>query len=681
MIQEIHLGILATLGLCIAGGVIGAWLFQKVNVPQVVGYIVIGVLLGDTGLGLLRPEDVASLRPFNNFALGLIGFLVGGELSGAIFRKYGKQFTTILLGEGLGAFFLVGFATTGITWLVLHNFTMALAAGVVFGAIASATDPASTIDVLWEYRSAGVLTTAIIAIVALDDALAMTLYGVGTSVAGILAHSGGTSVGAAMLHTGIELGGAIVLGVVAGIILNAMMHYMPQSDKRLGISVGIILLCIGLAVALDMDLILSTMTVGIMLINLAPKRSKKLFDTIRTFSTPIYIVFFVLIGARLSLKNMPLWLWGLIAAYILMRSIGKWLGAYWGGRLSHAEKPVVHYMGMALFAQGGVAVGLSIMAAQNLRNIPVNADMSLGDMVIFTVTATTLCVQLIGPAFTKLAIRRAGEIGRNVTEEDIMEEWRVTQVMDTEIEPLRASDSLEVAIKRFAERETFVYPVVSRDERIIGVLTFDMIKTVLTERDTWHWLIVEDVMQPSHERLVGDMNLGEALRDMQNMQLDIMPVVESEESGKLLGVLELRAAHRALRAEVVRHATLESLAEQLCSSDRYKVYLENDDKELSGVIQAKQIAMKILELTRKKSEEQDMLPAIAFVLNASQGRDLAAAPVTVQLDTTIDQVLDLMVQNYIREIAVIDANGRLVGTLDAKNILSHYLQEKSTASL
>jgi Kef-type K+ transport system membrane component KefB/predicted transcriptional regulator len=556
--HELHLGVLAVLGICVAGGVIGAWVFQKMNVPQVVGYIVVGVLIGDTGFGLLHPSDIVALQPFNNFALGLIGFLVGGELSGSIFKKYGKQFTAILLGEGLAAFFLVGLASTIIVYFVCHDWITAIAAGIVFGAIASATDPASTIDVLWEYRSAGVLTTAIVAIVALDDALAMTLYGLGTSAAIILTQSGGASVGTTLMHTGIELVGAVVLGVIGGFVLNAMMHYMPQTEKRLGISIGILLLCIGLSVAFNMDVILATMAVGIVLINRAPRRSKKLFETIRSFSTPIYIIFFVLVGARLSLGNMPAWIWGLVAAYVLMRSLGKWIGAYWGGRVSKAEKSVQNYMGMALFAQGGVAVGLSIVASHNLQHIQVVEGMSLGDMIIFTVTATTLCVQLIGPAFAKLAITKAGEIGRNITEEDVMAELKVSDVVNTEVVPLEEGTPLETVVRHFAEQETFVYPVVSNDGKIIGVLTFDRLKELLTDRDTWQWLVVGDVMQPVRDRLYAKMNLGEALLDMQNMQTEALPVIESAESHKLLGVLDQREARRSIGAELVRRQTASS---------------------------------------------------------------------------------------------------------------------------
>jgi predicted transcriptional regulator len=127
--------------------------------------------------------------------------------------------------------------------------------------------------------------------------------------------------------------------------------------------------------------------------------------------------------------------------------------------------------------------------------------------------------------------------------------------------------------------------------------------------------------------------------------------------------------------------SLEKLADMLCSSDRYKVYLEDAAGKLTGVIQAKQIAMKILELSLQKSDEEEMLPAIAYVLNFHHGSDLAEAPVCVQAATPLKQVLELMHRNSIREIPVVDKDGRLVGTLEAKHILSHYLQAKAQTAL
>jgi len=127
--------------------------------------------------------------------------------------------------------------------------------------------------------------------------------------------------------------------------------------------------------------------------------------------------------------------------------------------------------------------------------------------------------------------------------------------------------------------------------------------------------------------------------------------------------------------------TLEQLAELICSSDRYKVYLENEEGRLIGVIQAKQIARKILELSRQKEDELDMLPAIAFSLNAQTGTDIAEAPISVHGSTRLKTVMELMDQNHIREIAVVDEQDRLVGVLEAKNILAYYLQAKAEANI
>lgn len=127
--------------------------------------------------------------------------------------------------------------------------------------------------------------------------------------------------------------------------------------------------------------------------------------------------------------------------------------------------------------------------------------------------------------------------------------------------------------------------------------------------------------------------------------------------------------------------SLEVLAEMLCTSDRYKVYLLNEQQQLCGVIQAKQIAMEVLKLSKKETDSDKMLPSIVYVLNFRQGIDLAEEAVSVQPEDTLQTVLKLMDRNSIREIAVVDANRHLIGTLEAKHILSHYLHEKAEASL
>ncbi len=549
------MGLLTIIGLCIFLGAIGAWVFQKLHIPQVVGYIVIGLVIGDSGLRIVQQADILALRPFNLFALGLIGFLVGGELHGSIFKKYGKQFTAILLGEGLLAFFLVGLPSTIIVYLICHSFPIALAAGVVFGAIASATDPASTIDVLWEYRTAGVLTTAVIAIVALDDALAMTLYALGTSAAQMLT-SGSADLGKEILSVCVELFGSVLLGLATGFGLNLILRFLPQKERRLGLALGAILLTISAAVVFKMDVILATMSIGILLTNIAPRRSKELFEVVRSFSAPIYILFFVLVGARLCVRNMPVWIWGLVAVYVLMRSLGKWAGSYLGGKMSKAEPVVSRYMGLSLFAQGGVAVGLSIMASQHLQGIQVTDSMSLGDMIIFTVTATTLVVQLIGPPCTKLAVRLAGEIDRNITEEDIIAELSVGDVMNPDVKPIPEDLPLAVVLKRFTDNDTLVYPVVSTEGRILGVLTFESLKELLGDAASWQWLVASDVMQPVEEKTTEPSKLADVLDDMNRMQAEALPVTRGDGTDSAVGVLDLRYARRRIREELIRRTTV-----------------------------------------------------------------------------------------------------------------------------
>ena len=134
-----------------------------------------------------------------------------------------------------------------------------------------------------------------------------------------------------------------------------------------------------------------------------------------------------------------------------------------------------------------------------------------------------------------------------------------------------------------------------------------------------------------------------------------------------------------LRAEET--ASLEKLAGMLCSSDRIKIYLEDAAGRLSGVIQAKQIALKILELSRRKSDQEDLLPAITYILNFHTAKELAEQPVTVNADTRLEEVLELMDRNQVREIALVDEAGRLIGTLEAKHILSHYIQARTEAAL
>ncbi len=539
-----HLNVLLLLGVAVFGGTIGARIFRRLRIPQIIGSILIGLLLGESGLRLVSEGVVQTVEPLNYFALGIIGFMIGGELKLEILRKYGKQFTAILVAEGVAAFVLVTGATILLTYLFTQNLRMSVALGVVLGAISSATDPASTIQVLWEYKTRGALTTAVIAIVALDDALALTLYALGTSVAGILTGHAGGGIAASLGAAAYELGVSLVVGCIGGFILRAILIRIQDEDAELTFAVGAVLLAIGLSIALKLDVILASMALGLTLANAAPYRSPKTFEIVKRFAPPIYVLFFVLVGARLRMESMSLLAVALVVAYVLGRSIGKIGGAYLGGKWSGAGECVRDYLGICLFAQGGVAIGLSILASH--RFTP-----EISSIVILVVASTTFIVQLVGPLFVKLGVKKAGEIGLNIREEDLMATWRVADVVDATVPIIPAGTPLREVIRIVSGTEAFYYPVVDPENRLAGAITLHGIRNTFATQELHDWLVAMDIMEPVVAKTTPDVPLSAAFERARRYNLDHLPVVRSDREDALAGVLDCPAARRALSAEVL----------------------------------------------------------------------------------------------------------------------------------
>ncbi len=386
----------------LAGFVVGK-LFEKLGVPQVVAYIVVGALLGDSVSGLLSRPLLAQFSPLSQLALGFTGFMVGGELKAEVFRKYGPKFLVILLCEGLLAALLAGAA---VTWL-----TGQLYLGLLLGALASATAPASTVNVLWEYRSKGPLTTTILAVVALDDGLGLLLYALALTLAEVLlgVTPSVSSGGSVWLEPVREIGGSLLLGGVAGALVNlAIRRVKGDSEQILSLLVGAILLVSGIGLELELSQILANLTMGTVLANTLPRRRQGAFEIIRQFTPPIYILFFIFIGAQLDLSLLSTA--GTIGVvYLIGRTVGKMAGATFGGWVSNAPETVTKYLGWALFSQAGVAIGLALDISHRFSELgPVAAK--AGGTVLNVIASTTVVVQLFGPAAVKYAIRKAGEI-------------------------------------------------------------------------------------------------------------------------------------------------------------------------------------------------------------------------------------------------------------------------------
>ncbi len=389
--------LLLLIGITLLLGQVGAGLLRRIKVPQVVGYILMGVLLGKSALNWIRPETLAGVT---SIALGLIGFTIGSQLYFPQLAKLGKSILYISMLEASGAFFLVWFSVWALTGEVYQ--------GLVFGALASATAPAATVDVLEEYKCRGDLTTTILAVVGIDDGIALIIYGIAESFSKVLfMPEVNQNLFVSLFEPVREIGGSIIVGALLGLVFSRILRFFGQKSERLSVTLAIVFVGCGLAEQFHLSLIMTNMVIGLVVGNLVPREVRRLNEVVTGFSPPIYILFFALVGARLDVRLLPVM--GVLGiVYIIARAAGKFGGAYLGAVISHAPVVVRRYLGLALFSQAGVAIGLAIAASSDFAEAgPEGA--AFGNMIINTITATTFVVQLIGPSFTRIAVFKAGE--------------------------------------------------------------------------------------------------------------------------------------------------------------------------------------------------------------------------------------------------------------------------------
>ncbi len=531
--------VLLLLGLVVVLGVFGGRLFQWLKIPQVVGYIMVGLAIGPSVFDILHPDFVEQLAPLTSVALGLIGFTIGGELRKEVFAKYGKSVFAILFAEGLLAFAFVAVITT----LVSGN----LALGLILGALASATAPAAISNVLWEYKAKGVLTTTIIAIIALDDALALTIYGFCASFAKALISGGGFSLLPSIGHPLLEIAKTILLGFAAGVALHYVLKRTRAPEPALAFSVGTILFITGAAHFLKLEIILPNMVAGVVYANLSPARSKSTFADIARFTPPIYVLFFVLVGARVQLRLLPqLGLIGIL--YVAGMTTGKFIGARIGAVLGGAADVVRKYLGFCLFAQAGVAVGLSISAYHSFGALGPEGEY-IAVTVVTVIAAATILVEIIGPPLVKVGIKKAGEIGRSITAADLIERLKVADVASRGVTRIRLGTPLGKIMEIFSVSDEHYFPVVDEEGRFEGVITFDEIRRALTTEEIRDLVLAADIaIKPPHSVREGQP-LAEALGLIEENQLDFVPVLEGD---KFIAILSRHSVDLAIRKELVR---------------------------------------------------------------------------------------------------------------------------------
>ncbi len=369
--------VLISLSFSLVGGLLMSRLAKKLNLPAVTAYLVAGLLLGPYCIGALNildigfntPEEVTNLDIISQVALGFIAFTIGNEFRLEQLRHMGGQAITVGIVQAVFTTLLVDAAL--IATHFINPDLISVSSAITLGSIAAATAPAATLMVVRQYKADGPLTRLLLLVVAIDDAVGLVLFSASFGVAAAL-ESGRVSLLTVLVEPLVEIVLSLVLGGVAGWVLYRVERFFHSRSKRLSISIGFVLLTVGLSMAefevggvrCGFSLLLVCMMTGTVFCNICDF-SEELMGRVDSWTAPLFVLFFVLSGAELNLRvlaNPLVLLIGVI--YIASRSLGKYLGAYGSCRATGCNESITKYLGITLLPQAGVALGMALTAQQ-----------------------------------------------------------------------------------------------------------------------------------------------------------------------------------------------------------------------------------------------------------------------------------------------------------------------------
>lgn len=402
--------------LALAGFLFGV-LATKIGLPAITGYLLAGIAVGPFTFAVLQEGVVGELSEIiTPLALGIIAYLIGGSLSLSTMRDLRRGILLITAFSSVLAMLFVLGAVTFLGPLVLsaegRDFDFFLTMGILIGAMSLATAPAATIAIIEETRSHGPVTTILLAVVALDDALAVIAYTLGVGIVGFLVGDiNSISPGEFFLEELLSIGESIAIGVIFGLVTLRASRFAEGHRRRLALVLGAVAFAAGLADHLGLSIIITNMAFGFVITNLhGTNHDSDLVEVMQEVEDVVFLLFFTLAGAHLDLGLLRSA--GPLAVLIVVgRFLGKIVGAWAGATLGRSPPTVRRYLGIALLPKAGVTIGLALLVLET----PELADVAV--LLVSGVLASTLINELIAPPLAKWALVRAGEAGGSVSPE------------------------------------------------------------------------------------------------------------------------------------------------------------------------------------------------------------------------------------------------------------------------
>ncbi len=383
-----HSSILITIGGLLLLGLVADVIGKRSPLPRVTLLVILGYVIGPEVLDLLPVVIEESFDLLAKMALLMVGFLMGGQFTRRTLRRHGPEILWVSVS--------VVVLTAAIVGVALFLAGIPLEIAVLFAGIATATDPAATTDVVREERGEGPFSKTLLGVVAIDDAWGVILFSLCLSVA--VGITGGTTEYSSPLGTAIyEVGGAILLGTALGLPGAWLTGRIERGEPSLTEALGLVFLCGGLAVWLEVSWLLSSITMGTVVVNVA-RHHHRPFHEIENIEWPFMVLFFVLAGASLRVSALS----GaktVAVAFVLARVVGRFVGGWVGAKLAHSDAATRHWIGLSMMPQAGVALGMALVASERIPGARQN--------VLPVVIATTVVFELFGPVCTRIALRHA----------------------------------------------------------------------------------------------------------------------------------------------------------------------------------------------------------------------------------------------------------------------------------
>ncbi|HOE06842.1 MAG TPA: cation:proton antiporter [Bacilli bacterium] len=404
---------LLILAIALFAGLLSTKLMKLVKLPNVTGYLIVGLLLGPHLINIIGEKEIDSFSFLIEIALGFIAFSIGGEFKIENLKKIGKNVFLITFVQAFLALVFVDISLI-VFGLIQGTLQENLPLILVLGAVATATAPAATLMVIRQYKAKGKLTDTLLLVVALDDAFGLVLFAISLAIAKVFAIGGVITFTSIALMPLLEIVVSLGIGTVLGLILSLATRFFRSRANRLIWMITVVFTGVGLAQILPIPVssLLLCMMLGAVFCN-TKNDSLMILGDMERWTPPLFMLFFIISSAELDLTVIPI-VGAVGIIYLIARSAGKYFGAYLGSVIVKEDKSIRNYLGLALLPQAGVAIGMAKISSEALPKYSAQ--------ILAVVLCATLFYELVGPGITKFALKKAGDIQSETPVEKLNDE-------------------------------------------------------------------------------------------------------------------------------------------------------------------------------------------------------------------------------------------------------------------